>query len=131
MQIWRWDGFFDSLFNAYLLEGAIISVGLTAGSLVFGLFIGIGLALMEEYIPGRTENLHDYLIPSMGDVPPIDTILIEDPEPLGPCGAKGVGDPALVATAPAIFSAIRDATGAVITRVPALPHRVLEALRRG
>jgi polar amino acid transport system permease protein len=47
MQIWRWDGFFDSLFNAYLLEGAIISVGLTAGSLVFGLIIGIGLALMR------------------------------------------------------------------------------------
>jgi polar amino acid transport system permease protein len=47
MQIWRWDGFFDSLFNAYLLEGAIISVGLTAGSLVFGLVIGIALALMR------------------------------------------------------------------------------------
>ncbi len=47
MQVWRWDGFFDSLFNAYLLEGALISVGLTAGSIVFGLMIGIALALMR------------------------------------------------------------------------------------
>jgi polar amino acid transport system permease protein len=47
MQVWRWDGFFDSLLNTYLLEGALISVGLTAGSLVFGLAIGILLALMR------------------------------------------------------------------------------------
>lgn len=47
MEVWRWDGFYDSLLNAYLLEGAIISVALTAGSLVFGLAIGIVLALMR------------------------------------------------------------------------------------
>jgi polar amino acid transport system permease protein len=47
MQIWRWDGFFDSLLNTYLLEGAILSIALTAGSLVCGLVIGIGLALMR------------------------------------------------------------------------------------
>ena len=110
--------------------GRAINPTLVEGQIHGGIAQGIGLALMEEYIPGRTENLHDYLIPSMGDVPPIETILIEDPEPLGPYGAKGVGEPALVATAPAIFSAIRDATGAVITRVPARPDRVLEAMAR-
>ncbi len=110
--------------------GRAINPTLTEGQIHGGIAQGLGLALMEEYIPGRTENLHDYLIPSMGDVPPIETILIEDPEPSGPYGAKGVGEPALVATAPAIFSAIRDATGAVITRVPALPYRVLEAMAR-
>ena len=47
MQIWRWDGFFDSLLNTYLLEGAILSIALTAASLVCGLVIGIGLALMR------------------------------------------------------------------------------------
>jgi polar amino acid transport system permease protein len=47
MQIWRWDGFFDSLLNTYLLEGAILSVALTAASLACGLVIGIGLALMR------------------------------------------------------------------------------------
>lgn len=47
MQVWRWDGFLDYLFNTYLLEGAAISVALTAASLVCGLILGIGLALMR------------------------------------------------------------------------------------
>ncbi|MFC7688478.1 xanthine dehydrogenase family protein molybdopterin-binding subunit [Paeniroseomonas aquatica] len=109
--------------------GRAINPMLVEGQIEGGIAQGIGLALLEEYLPGRTENLHDYLIPTIGDVPVIENILIEDPEPLGPYGAKGIGEPALVPTAPAIFSAIRDATGAEITRVPALPHRVLEALR--
>ena len=108
--------------------GRAVNPTLVEGQIHGGIAQGIGLALLEEFVPGRTENLHDYLIPSMGDVPPITTILIETPEPLGPYGAKGVGEPALVATAPAIFSAIRDATGVVVRRVPALPHRLLAAL---
>lgn len=110
--------------------GRAVNPTLVEGQIHGGIAQGIGLALMEEYIPGRTENLHDYLIPTAGDVPPIDCILIEDPEPLGPFGAKGIGEPALVPTAPAILSAIHDATGARLHRVPALPHRVLEALHR-
>lgn len=98
------------------------------GQIHGGIAQGLGLALMEEYIPGRTENLHDYLIPTIGDVPPIETILIEHPDPLGPYGAKGVGEPALVATAPAILAAIHHATGARITRIPATPPRVMAAL---
>jgi polar amino acid transport system permease protein len=47
MQVWRWDGFLDYLFNAYLLEGAAISVALTAGALACGLFIGIGVAVLR------------------------------------------------------------------------------------
>ena len=62
-------------------------------------------------------------------MPEITCILVEDPEPLGPFGAKGIGEPALVPTAPAILGAIRHATGVEITRVPALPHRVLAGLR--
>jgi aldehyde oxidoreductase len=83
---------------------------------------------MEEYLPGRTENLHDYLIPTIGDIPPIDTILIEAGDPHGPYGAKGVGEPALIATAPAIMAAIHHAAGVRITRVPATPDRVLAAI---
>ncbi len=49
-----------------------------------GIAQGIGMALMEEYIPGRTENLHDYLIPTIGDVPPVEHILVEVPDPEGP-----------------------------------------------
>jgi CO/xanthine dehydrogenase Mo-binding subunit len=111
--------------------GRAINPTLVEGQIHGGIAQGIGLALMEEYLPGRTENLHDYLIPSFGDVPPIEVILVEHAEPLGPFGAKGVGEPALVATAPAILSAIRDATGAEVTRLPALPHRVLEAMGHG
>jgi len=61
-------------------------------------------------------------------VPPIDVILIEDAEPLGPYGAKGVGEPALVATAPAIFGAIRHATGVVVRHAPATPARLRAAI---
>ncbi len=109
--------------------GRAINPGLVEGQIHGGVAQGIGLALMEEYVPGRTDNLHDYLIPTIGDVPPIDTILIEQADPLGPYGAKGVGEPALIATAPAILNAIADATLVRITRIPATPDRVLAALR--
>jgi aldehyde oxidoreductase len=109
--------------------GRAINPTLTEGQIHGGIAQGLGLALMEEFIPGRTENLHDYLIPTVGDMPEIDVILIEDPEPEGPYGAKGVGEPALVATAPAILGAIRHATGARLTQVPVLPHRLWAALQ--
>ena len=108
--------------------GRAVNPDLVIGQIHGGIAQGLGLALMEEFIPGRTENLHDYLIPTAGDVPPIRVHLIEDPEPEGPFGAKGVGEPALVPTAPAILSAIRHATGVRLTRVPVLPHRLWEAL---
>ncbi len=108
--------------------GRAINPVLATGQIEGGIAQGIGMALMEEYIPGRTENLHDYLIPTTGDVPPIETILIEKPDPEGPFGAKGLGEHALIPTAPAILGAIRHATGARITRLPALPHRIAEAM---
>ncbi|TXL70976.1 2Fe-2S iron-sulfur cluster binding domain-containing protein [Vineibacter terrae] len=99
------------------------------GQIEGGIAQGLGLALMEEYLPGRTENLHDYLIPTAGDMPVIETILVEDRDPLGPSGAKGVGEPGLVPTAPAILGAIDHAVGVRLARVPVLPHRLLAALR--
>ena len=109
--------------------GRAINPTQVEGQIEGGIAQGIGLALMEEYLPGKTENLHDYLIPTIGDVPEIEVIIVEDPEPLGPFGAKGVGEPGLVPTAPAILGAIRHATGVRVTRVPALPHRLRRALR--
>ena len=58
----------------------------------------------------------------------IEINLIEDHEPLGPYGAKGIGEHALIPTAPAILGAIKDATGISINHVPATPDRVLKAL---
>ena len=98
------------------------------GQIHGGIAQGLGLALMEEFIPGRNENLHDYLIPTIGDVPPIEIFVVEDAEPLGPYGAKGIGEPALIPTAPAILGAIYHASGARIRRVPATPDRVRAAI---
>jgi aldehyde oxidoreductase len=109
--------------------GRAINPQQVEGQIQGGIAQGLGLALMEEFVPGRTDNLHDYLIPTIGDIPPIETILIERPDPLGPYGAKGVGEPALIATAPAILNAIAAATGVRLTRVPATPDRVLAALQ--
>ena len=109
--------------------GRAINPLLVEGQVQGGIAQGLGMALMEEYIPGRTENLHDYLIPTIGDIPPIDTIIVEVPDAHGPYGAKGLGEHVLIPTAPAILNAIRNATGVQITRVPATPSRVRAALK--
>ena len=110
--------------------GRAVNPMLVEGQIHGGIAQGLGMALMEAYVAGRTDNLHDYLIPTIGDVPPIECFLIEAAEPAGPFGAKGVGEPALIPTAPAILGAIRHATGARMDRVPATPARVLEAISR-
>ena len=109
--------------------GCAINPTLIEGQIEGGVAQGIGMALMEEFTPGRGENLHDYLIPTIGDVPPIRSILIERPSDVGPFGAKGIGEQALIPTAPAILNAIYNATGARITRTPATPDRVRAAIR--
>jgi CO/xanthine dehydrogenase Mo-binding subunit/aerobic-type carbon monoxide dehydrogenase small subunit (CoxS/CutS family) len=109
--------------------GQAINPLLVEGQVQGGIAQGMGMALMEEYIPHRTENLHDYLIPTIGDVPPIDTLIIEVPDAHGPYGAKGLGEHVLIPTAPAILNAIHHATGARITQVPATPARVRAALK--
>ena len=108
--------------------GRAINPLLVEGQIQGGVAQGIGLALMEEYIPGRTENLHDYLIPTVGDVPEIDCIIVEVPDPLGPRGAKGLGEHVLIPTAPAVLNAIRDASGARVRQTPATPARVRAAI---
>jgi CO/xanthine dehydrogenase Mo-binding subunit len=111
--------------------GRAVNPGLVAGQIIGGAAQGIGLALMEEYVPGRNDNLHDYLIPTIGDVPEVRVTLVESNDPLGPHGAKGIGEHALIPTAPAVLNAIRNAIGAPVRTVPATPERVLEAIRGG
>ena len=111
--------------------GRAVNPTLIEGQIEGGVAQGIGMALMEEYLPGRNENLHDYLIPTIGDVPEVVSILVESGDPVGPYGAKGIGEHALVPTAPAILNAIRDAVGAGVRRVPATPDRVLAAIAEG
>jgi aldehyde oxidoreductase len=110
--------------------GRAINPLLCEGQIEGGIAQGLGMTLMEEFIPGRTENLHDYLIPTFGDMPNVQSILIEKTDPEGPMGAKGLGEHVLIPTAPAILNAIRDACGAKISRLPALPHLVLKAIEQ-
>jgi aldehyde oxidoreductase len=109
--------------------GRAINPLLVEGQVQGGIAQGLGMALMEEYIPGRTENLHDYLITTIGDLPPIETLIVEEPDAHGPYGAKGLGEHVLIPTAPAILNAIRDATGVAIRRLPATPARLRTALK--
>jgi aldehyde oxidoreductase len=108
--------------------GRAINPTLIEGQIEGGVAQGLGMALMEEFFPGKGENLHDYLIPSAGDVPPVESILIEDPASVGPFGAKGIGEQAVIPTAPAILNAIHDAIGVRIRKIPATPDRVRAAI---
>ena len=90
--------------------------------------MGIGYALTEEFVPGVTRGFAQYRIPTTHDVPEVEAIFIERSDPKGPFGGKGLGECALIPTAPAIVNAIADATGVRITRLPATRDRVLHAL---
>jgi CO/xanthine dehydrogenase Mo-binding subunit len=108
--------------------GQAINPTLIEGQVEGGVAQGIGMALMEEFTPGKGENLHDYLIPTVGDVPAVETILIEKPSSVGPYGAKGIGEQAVIPTAPAILNAIYHAVGIRLPKVPATPDRVRAAI---
>jgi len=108
--------------------GRAINPTLIEGQIEGGVAQGLGMALMEEFFPGKGENLHDYLIPSAGDIPPVESILIEDPSPIGPFGAKGIGEQAVIPTAPAILNALHDAIGIRVRKIPATPDRVRAAI---
>ena len=108
--------------------GRAINPTLVEGQIEGGAAQGLGMALMEEFLPGKGENLHDYLIPTIGDMPLVESILIEDPSPIGPLGAKGIGEQALIPTAPAILNAIYDAVGVRIRKLPATPDKVRAAI---
>ncbi len=99
------------------------------GQIEGGTAQGLGLALMEE-IQTRdglitNASFTDYLIPTALDMPPVVSELVEDPEPDAPYGAKGVGEPPTVVSTAAIVSALRDATGRGLTRVPVRPDEVV------
>jgi len=109
--------------NPLLLEGQIYGGGL----------MGIGYALGEKliYEKGHLKNGNflDYKLPTAKDVPPVEAVIVETDEQAGPFGAKGIGEPGLVPTAPAIANAIYDAVGVRIRDLPITPEKVLRALK--
>jgi CO/xanthine dehydrogenase Mo-binding subunit len=90
---------------------------------------GLGLAVMEEILlrDGAIANASftDYLIPTMLDMPPVATSIVEDPEPGVPYGAKGVGEISTIVSTAAIVAAMRDATGRQLNRAPVQPDDVV------
>lgn len=97
------------------------------GQICGGVAMGVGFALMEEFENGKTESMKDYHLPTVSDVPEVVPIIVESAEPTGPFGAKGVGEPALIPTAPAIVNGISAALNNRIYSLPANLERVIEA----
>jgi 4-hydroxybenzoyl-CoA reductase alpha subunit len=96
--------------------------------------MGVGETLMEDTLARDdgslvNPNLHDYLIPTIGDTPRIATKAVESFEPRGPFGAKEVGEGSLLPILGAIANAIHDAVGVRVYELPITPERVLRALR--
>ncbi len=115
-------------------SGTAINPALIEGQIEGGIAMGVGMALHEEILlddDGRqlNPNLTDYIIPTTLDMPRIEVDIIETHDPVGPFGAKGVGEPTLVPTAAAIANAIFDAVGVRITDLPATSEKVLMALK--
>jgi CO/xanthine dehydrogenase Mo-binding subunit len=99
------------------------------GQIEGGIAQGVGLAVMEEIIQsdGRVRNASftDYLLPTMLDMPVVVASLIEEPDPIAPLGAKGVGEPPTISSTPAVVAAIRDAIGKDLCRVPVRPSDIV------
>ena len=98
------------------------------GQIEGAVLMSMGAALMEEYLPGVTEGLSDYYVPTIRCTPEIEVITVEVPSRWGPLGAKGLGEAATLPTAPAIVNAIYRASGARVRELPATPERVLAAM---
>jgi len=102
------------------------------GQMVGGAAQGIGMALMEEVVMDRgrmlNPNFTDYILPTIRDVPVVECVILENDDPGGPFGARGLGEPTLIAAVPAVLSAIGDAIGVAPHSTPCTPQRIWEML---
>lgn len=109
--------------------GKAISPAMVRNQIYGGIAMGVGFGTMERYAIDRGvplgSNLDEYLIPTALDMPEVIPIIVENPDPAGPFGAKSIGEPATEIAAPAILNAIAHATGRRITELPADLETVL------
>lgn len=109
--------------------GKAINPATLKGQIYGGVMMGLGYGIMEEvetvqgYI--KNTNFDEYLIPTIKDMPEISPIIVENPDPHGPYGAKSIGEPTLELGAPAIANAVAQATGKRIRHLPLNLERVL------
>ena len=113
--------------------GKIINPTLAEGQVEGGCLMGIGYALMEEIDLNKGKikntNFSNYIIPTSMDMPNIQSYFVEENEYTGPFGAKGLGEPVMLPTAPAILNAIYDAIGIRFYELPVTCEKVLAALK--
>ncbi|CAG37260.1 xanthine dehydrogenase family protein molybdopterin-binding subunit [Desulfotalea psychrophila] len=113
--------------------GTAINPMIVEGQIEGGAVQGIGYALTEEIRYNNrggqvNSSMHNYMLPTAEDIPPIDAIIVEASDPTGPFGAKGAGECSLVCPASAIANAVADATGIRFVELPITPERVFAAL---
>lgn len=115
--------------------GRMLNPGLVEGQVQGGIVMGQGYALMEELLLDEgtarvlNDSFVDYQVPTTIDAPHEMVIdIIEEEDRYGPYGAKGVGEPTQLPTAPAIINAIYDAIGVKMYDLPATPEKILQAL---
>ena len=114
--------------------GFALNPTMVEGQIHGGVAQGIGWGLHEALLyDGNSQLLTgtfmDYDLPKIEKVPNVEVILIENPSPLGPFGARGIGEPPIVPGAAAIGNAIRDAIGARLCELPMRPEAVWRALQ--
>ncbi|MFN7088172.1 MAG: xanthine dehydrogenase family protein molybdopterin-binding subunit, partial [Burkholderiales bacterium] len=114
--------------------GTAINPMLVEGQVQGGISMGVGFALQEQILfddAGRqlNPNLTNYIMPTALDMPEIEVDIVDNYDPSGPFGAKGVGEPTSVPTAAAIANAIYDAVGVRVTALPATAEKVLAAIK--
>ena len=112
--------------------GQAINPASVDGQIMGGVAQGIGWGLYESMVYDDrgtllTASFLDYAVPDIGAVPPIETVILEIPAPVGPFGGKGIGEPPVVPGAGAIANAIADAIGVRVYEIPMTPERVVRA----
>ena len=108
--------------------GTIINPQNLEGQLEGGMDQGVGYALREEYVPGKTKDWVTFKFPTMKTAFEMEIIARETPRVNGPLGATGIGEMTMVSTAPAVTNAIYNACGVRIYNLPATPKKITAAL---
>jgi CO/xanthine dehydrogenase Mo-binding subunit len=121
----------ENIYAAYDVGKAINPSGIE-GQVEGGSAQGIGWATTEDFKikdgKVQTPNLTTYLLPTALDSADVETTIVEKPEPEGPWGAKGIGEPSIIPTAGAVANAVSNAIGIQMNEIPLTPERVLNAL---